>query len=140
MTDSSINLFLCILLICLSYYLFCRQLEYYFQPTDPLLNELKRQLAILDPKFENIELYQGDKTYTINKKKVYVCLKDEHGRYYNRNMLVYAICHEYAHVLCDEIGHTEKFFRIFEQLLEKATKLKLYDPDIPPLKEYCGHK
>jgi len=132
--------FLVIVVLCLTYFLLCRQLDYYMSPKDPLLDELKSQLSGLHPKFEHVELYQGDKTYTINKKKVYVCLKDEHGRYYNRNMLVYAICHEYAHVLCDEIGHTDKFFRIFEQLLKKATEQGLYDPNIPPLQEYCGHK
>jgi len=126
-------------LLCLTYFLFCRQLDYYMSPTDPLLNELKTQLAVLHPKFEHVELYQGDKTYTINKKKVYVCLKDKNGLYYNRNMLVYVICHEYAHVLCDEIGHTKKFFSIFDDLLNQATKKGLYDPSIPPLSEYCGH-
>lgn len=106
---------------------------------DPLLEELQDQLSILHPKLRNIKLYVGNKSYTINKKHVYICIKDEHGRYYNRNMLVYVICHEFAHVLCDEINHTEKFFLIFEDLLNKATEQGLYNPSIPPLKNYCGH-
>lgn len=106
---------------------------------DPLLEELQEQLSVLHPKLRNIKLYVGNKSYTINKKHVYICIKDEHGRYYNRNMLVYVICHEFAHVLCDEINHTEKFFLIFEDLLNKATEHGLYNPSIPPLKNYCGH-
>lgn len=126
--------------LCLLYFLFCRQLDYYLSSRDPLLDKLQKDLAVLDPKFKTTELFVGDKSYTINKKKVYICLKDPHGRYYNRNMLVYVICHEYAHILCDEIGHTPKFFRIFDDLLKRATAHGLYNPSIPLVKEYCGHE
>jgi len=111
----------------------------YYVARDPLLEELRQQLSVLHPRFKDVELYEGNKSYTINKKRVYVCLKDEHGRYYNRNMLVYVICHEYAHMLCDEIGHTEKFFEIFQHLLDEAANRGLYNPSIPPLAKYCGH-
>lgn len=110
-----------------------------FKKHDPILHELKTQLAQLDPKFENVELYEGDKSYTINKKKVYICLKDKNGRYYNRNMLVYVILHEYAHMLCDEVGHTDKFYRVFNHLLDRAERAGLYDPNISPIGKYCGH-
>jgi hypothetical protein len=106
---------------------------------DPVLRELQRQLSQLDPKFENVEIYEGDKSYTINKRRVYICLKDEHGRYYDRNMLAYVTLHEYAHILCDEIGHTDKFFSIFQSLLEKAEEMGYYDSSIPLLMDYCGH-
>jgi hypothetical protein len=107
--------------------------------SDPILLELHKQLAILDNKFKDVDIYEGDKSYTINKKKVYICLKDEHGKYYSRNMLVYVILHEYAHILCDEIGHTDKFFDIFQKLLAKASASGIYNPSIPPVKNYCGH-
>lgn len=112
----------------------------YFLPRDPILHELKSQLSIIHPRFQHVELYEGKKSYTINKKKVYICLKDKNGRYYNRNMLCYVILHEYAHMLCDEIGHTDKFYDVFDDLLKKAGQLGLYDPDIPPLRKYCGHE
>jgi hypothetical protein len=106
---------------------------------DPVLDELRQQLADLDPKFQNVELYEGDKSYTVNKKKVFICLKDNNGRYYNRNMLVYVTLHEYAHMLCKSVGHTPEFFTIFDELLDKATEMGLYNPSIPPLDDYCGH-
>lgn len=107
---------------------------------DPILKELQRQLAILDPEFKSIDINEGNKSYTINKKKVYICLKDEEGRYYDRNMLVYVILHELAHVKNkNDIGHTSKFYSIFNDLLIKAEKAGLYDPRIPPVKNYCGH-
>ena len=108
---------------------------------DPLLGELQQQLSVIHPRFQNMKLYEGSKSYTLNKKHVYICLKDEHGRYYNRNMLVYVILHEYAHVLCpkiDEKEHSKEFFQIFDELLMKATQIGLYNPSIPPLKKYCG--
>lgn len=111
-----------------------------FKPRDPILTELKKQLAVLDPKFKHVELYEGEKSYTINKKKVYICLKDKNGRYYNRNMLVYVILHEYAHMLNDEIGHTGKFYEIFEDLLNRAEEAGLYNSEISPIVNYCGHE
>jgi hypothetical protein len=110
----------------------------FFTPKDPLLRELKRQLAVIDPRFREVEINEGRKSYTINKKKVYICLKDKSNRYYNRNMLVYVICHEYSHILCDEIGHTDKFFEIFDGVLVKAERHGLYDPSVPILDNYCG--
>ncbi len=114
--------------------------EYFQSSSDPILDELRDQLAVLHPKFQKVRISEADKSYTINKKHVYICVKDGHGRYYNRNMLCYVILHEYAHMLCDEIGHTRKFYRIFDELLEQATEKGLYDPNIPPLNDYCGHK
>lgn len=88
---------------------------------------------------DEITLYRGDKSYTINKEKVFLCLRDENGEYYNKNMLIYVILHEIAHVICDEIGHTDKFHRIFEQLLLKATEKEIYNPSIPIIQDYCQH-
>ena len=45
-----------------------------------------------------------------------MCLKDKNGKYYDDNMLNYVALHELAHVLCDEIGHTDKFYAIFDEL------------------------
>jgi hypothetical protein len=114
-------------------------IEYFKSSKDPVLEDLKVQLADIHPRFENLELYKGDKSYTMNKKKVYICVKYGNGRYYNRNMLYYVVLHEYAHLLCDEIGHTDKFFNIFDELLHKAAERGLYNPSIPPLDNYCGH-
>ena len=65
--------------------------------------------------------------------------EDENGEYYDYNMLIYVALHELSHVLCDEIGHTPKFHRIFEKILKQAELLKIYNPNIPIVKNYCGH-
>lgn len=91
----------------------------------------------LNNAFERTTLHSGDKSYTINKHQIYLCLKDKEGRYYHNNMLLYVLIHEYAHVVCDEVGHTDKFWRIFEELLILASELGIYNPSIPIMQNYC---
>ena len=52
-------------------------------------------------------------------------------------MLIFVLAHEISHAICDEIGHTEKFHRIFQALLIKLTEAGIYDPNIPIIQEYC---
>lgn len=131
------------------------QIEEYKLQDDPKLKELKKKiepLFIQDKYFtgnlkelnnrnilNEINLYKGEKSYTINKQKVFLCLKDEKNQYYETNMLVYVLLHEISHVICDEVGHTEKFQKIFDELLEEATKMKVYNPDIPIITDYCQY-
>ena len=126
--------------------------EYHYQD-DPKLQEIKKifneffsqenywaaPLDMLNGRdiMSEISLYRGDKSFTINKEKVYMCMKDENGNYYNNNMLIYVLGHELSHVLCDEIGHTEKFHTIFEALLGKLTEAGIYNPSIPIQTDYC---
>ena len=131
------------------------QEEYRLQ-NDPKLKELKEKVEPLfskDKKYigilsrindrdvmSEITLYKGDKSYTINKQKVFLCLRDEKDDYYNFNMLLYVLLHEISHVICDEVGHTEKFSEIFDAVLEEATKMKIYDPNIPIINDYCQYE
>ena len=101
---------------------------------DPLLQKLKNGNVL-----EKIQLYKGEKSYTINKSKVYLCLRDpQTNEYYSNNMLLFVFLHELAHVLCNEIGHTESFQKIFDALLAEATTMGIYDSSIPPLTNYCN--
>ena len=77
----------------------------------------------------------GDSTYTLNKKKIYILLKDDNRNYYNFSTLFYALLHEIAHVLCPDIGHTSMFFYIFNGLLKKAFYLGLYRGNVD--RNYC---
>lgn len=107
---------------------------------DPKLHQLKEMLAPLHPVVKNLKLYKGKKSYTINKEKIYLCLKDQNDNYYSNNMLIYVLLHELAHLLNKEdIGHTEKFHEIFEGLIEKAHDLGIYNTSIPPVEDYCMH-
>jgi len=113
-------------------------------PYDPKIDELKNKLALVHPESQKLTFYNDKKSYTINKKKVHLCIKDENGQYYNDNMLVYVSLHELAHVLCDEVGHTPKYWAMFDALLEEASKIidpvtnkPVYDPKGKIDTEYC---
>lgn len=96
-----------------------------------MTNQTKKKIL------NEISLSTGNKSYTINKENIYLCLKDENNQYYEDNMLKYVLLHEISHSICDEIGHTEKFNEIFKALLDKAVAMKVYDPSIPIIKNYC---
>lgn len=111
-----------------------------YQQSDPILHEIRENLLLLSPQVSRLYFYVDKKSYTINKQKIYLCVKDSKDNYYPINMLMYVAIHELAHVLCDEIGHTAKFHKIFEKLLDQATELGIYDPHIPIIQDYCGYK
>lgn len=106
---------------------------------DPVLVELREELRTCFPEIDNTVILRGRKSYTINKKTMHICMVDKDGKYYDKNMLKYVIIHELAHVLCEEIGHTPLFHKIFEELLRKAIKCKVYDDKIPTIKNYCEY-
>ena len=86
-----------------------------------------------------ISIYKGYKSYTINKEKIYLCLLDENGSYYNKNMLIFVLLHEIAHVLSNSVGHTQEFHDIFEALIAQATDDGVYDPKLTIDPNYCGY-
>lgn len=107
---------------------------------DAMLYTLKAVLLPVHPIITDLKLYKGDKSYTINKKKVFICLYDENGDYYPLNMLVYVLLHEIAHVLnTEDVGHTPAFHSKFDELLDRATQLGIFNPSIPILQNYCQH-
>jgi hypothetical protein len=135
--------------LCLIY----TQIQEYYAQDDPKLKEIKNRLeiffankkdwtgplSVLNEKnfMKNITFFRGEKSYTINKKQVYICLKDQTGEYYDDNTLYYVVCHEISHVICDEIGHTEKFYLIFNALLSKMEESGIYNYNIPIKHDYC---
>lgn len=121
---------------------------------DPVLNKLREEftvffsqdkywnghLAMLNNRdiMNEINLFRGKKSFTLNKEKVFICLKDEKSRYYGFNMLVYVTAHEISHALCVEQGHTELFHTIFQELLDELTISGVYNPSIPIQQNYCS--
>jgi len=105
---------------------------------DPKLGEFMKKLKNVDPEAAaKIKISRGKKSYTINKKLVYICLYDKNGKYYDDNILTYVSLHELAHVKNKELGHTEKFMEIFKELLARAEKLGYYDRSKEIPDDYC---
>jgi len=130
-----------------------RQIKEHHMQDDPMLFNLRDKInTMTDGKtysgyleklngnvMDKIGLYKGKKSYTINKEKIFLCLVDENNKYYDQQFLMYVLLHEIAHVLCDEIGHTKKFNKIFEELLVEAVNQNIYDPSTPMIQDYCQY-
>jgi len=104
--------------------------------------ELVEKIRHIDPSvdkiIDNLRFFEGDKSYTLDKKYIFICKKDKKTQeQYHQNQLVLVLIHEISHALCDEVGHTPKFDMIFEDLLNKAIQQGLYDESIPNVDNYC---
>jgi hypothetical protein len=130
-----------VVLIFLLCFVIYKQVKEHHLQDDPVLKILKEILKPVHPIFNKLKLYRGDKSYTINKEKTFLCLYDENGDYYPINMLIYVLLHEVAHSInTKDIGHTEEFHRIFDELLDRATQIGVYNPSIPIIQNYCNHE
>ena len=116
------------------------QIKDHYSQYDPKLLEIKENLSKYFPDLlSKVTLHEGDSSYTLNKTKIYMCLFDENGKYYNDNTLYHVILHELAHVKSHDIGHTALFHKNFQELLEQAEKYGLYDPNISIPENYSKH-
>lgn len=115
-----------------------RQIKEKFAENDPMLLRLKAKLGPIFPDIKTVVLLKGNESYTLEKKKIFLCMVDKDGKYYDENTLTYVLLHELAHVRCDDYqDHSENFHRIFNGLLETAVRYQLYDPSQPIINNYC---
>ena len=90
-------------------------------------------------KLSKIKLQPSKKSYTIDKHHIHLCIIDrETNEYYEDNLLIYVLLHEIAHIFCDEEGHTEKYIKIFKNLINIATDVGIFDPTQKLPSTYCG--
>jgi hypothetical protein len=114
-----------------------------FHNEEPIIARIKFDCSKLDDIIKNIDFYPADESYTEDKKRIYLCLRDENDNYYDYNMLMYVAIHECAHALTDVIDPEHKtieFKTTFQNLLQKAEKLGLYDPSKEIIENYCKIK
>jgi hypothetical protein len=110
---------------------------FYFQKPGKFIGPLEslNNLNILN----NLVMVEDNESYTINKKVIHLCTKNpKNGHYYDKNTLMFVVLHELAHVLCNDVGHTETFSVINQSLLDHAVKCGFYDPSKPFVKNYCS--
>jgi hypothetical protein len=106
---------------------------------DFIILSLKEKLSIIDPKIADIDIREGNSSFTEDKTIIYLCVRDENGNYYPMNTLIYVALHEIAHLFNkDDYGHTPRFHSIFQKLLCKASYKGIYDPNLPHVSFYCG--
>ena len=128
-----------VILIGLIVWMIVSQFKDHYDQKDPKLHQLKRELDSVHPQMKHTKLYKGKKSYTINKDRIYLCLHDENGEYYHDNMLKYVLLHEFSHQINDDVGHTPKWNKVFQEILDKAEALGLWDRKMDIIKDYCEH-
>ena len=74
---------------------------------------IRTNLERIFPELGPLKVFQGDKSYTVNKDKIYLCIKNRHGQYYNDDVLCYVLLHEVAQTLCEDVGHMPQFKALF---------------------------
>jgi hypothetical protein len=137
--------YLILFIILILVVLICREqiIERHTQ-SDPILYSLKEIIKPITWNgksiADNLKLYKGKKSYTINKEQTFLCLYDEKQEYYPLNMIIYVLLHEISHSLnTKDVGHTDEFYRIFDQVLQQAEELGIYNPNIPIINDYCEY-
>jgi hypothetical protein len=106
-------------------------------PQESVISKIRANLKRLEPdlEFEVSENVLFDNTFTIEKSKIFICLKNK-----DFNTLMFVAIHELAHVKTQEFGHGQEFISNFQGLLNKAISMGMYkytDYSRTPV-EYCN--
>ncbi|GHV50368.1 hypothetical protein AGMMS49579_03830 [Spirochaetia bacterium] len=102
-----------------------------------VLNNLKKKLRRIVYNtsyynfFNKIYLNESNYSFTLDKKYIFLKLKDENDIYYDYNTLIYVLLHEFTHVVCPQTGHTKLFNTILNNLLKRAENIGEYDNVLP---------
>ncbi|MBL4898281.1 MAG: hypothetical protein JKX76_01410 [Colwellia sp.] len=132
-----ISICLLVIIVALASWMIYKQIEEYNSPDD-YIDALKLKLAPVYPGIMDIPIKKGEKSFTINKKEIFLCMEDQNGEYYPEHVYVHVLLHECAHVLAkNTIGHTPEFYKMFDGLVKKAESLGIYDSRKPIPKDYC---
>ena len=79
--------------------------------------------------------------YSVNKgEQLALCLRDDKDdTFIELNLIIFVAIHEIAHVMTDEVGHTDKFWANMKYLLEQGVKTGIYTPEdySKNPKKYC---
>jgi len=82
--------------------------------------------------------------YSVNKgEQLALCLRNaKDNKFVDTNLILFVAIHELAHVMTDEVGHTDKFWANMKYLLEEGETLGIYTPEdySKNPKMYCGQE
>lgn len=131
-------LIICTLLLGIALiYAYARKVEAF---DDPKAKQIHEKLKLVHPLAARLSIKASNQSFTEDKKRTYICLRDEKGNYYDDNMLMYVALHELAHAISKQVDPdhtTTEFANNFKLVLASAENLGLYDPKLPLNYEYC---
>tara|TARA_B100001094_G_scaffold225152_1_gene219364 strand:- start:3524 stop:4099 length:576 start_codon:yes stop_codon:yes gene_type:complete len=107
----------------------------------PEIDRLK-QKGFNIPLEELSKRYEGEAAYSVDKgSRIGICIKDKNDDFEDENTMLFVLCHEYAHVMTNEWGHTAKFWNNMKILLKAAEETGLYEYQNynKDSETYCGH-
>jgi hypothetical protein len=138
--DSNSNILIFSICLIIFATLFINRKETY---ADPKILEIRNNLMKIDPSVTSkLNIQASNQSFTEDKRDMYLCLKDKKtGQYYPDNMLNYVAIHELAHAKSKAVdtAHSGTEFREnFENYLQIAQKLGIFDPKKGLVDEYCG--
>ena len=91
---------------------------------DPIVSRIKNNFN--PDVIQERELHSQYTSYTENKgSRIVLCLRNG-DQLADVNLLMFVALHEYSHIVCDEYGHTDKFWQQFAEILEEAINIGIY--------------
>ena len=97
----------------------------YLESFKPLISKIldKAGFYLVDEPLPIHIVKSKDRTYTMNKQKIYMVLEKPNGERFNRDTLLFVLLHEIAHILSPDEHHTKDFYRIEKRLHSAAIDL-----------------
>lgn len=70
----------------------------------------------------------GYTSYSVNKgEKIILCLRQKDtNEFVEKNVIMYVTVHELAHLMTNEVGHTDVFWNNFKFILQEAVDIGIY--------------
>lgn len=114
--------------------------KYFIASIDNITPDTAKYIPLMQQLFDRFEFYNlkeispnnygKDTAYTINKKYIYICLKNAVYPYniYNLNTALFVLLHELTHLSNIKWDHSEDFWRLFKFYLTEAVNCQIYTP------------
>jgi hypothetical protein len=83
-------------------------------------------------KIREAEHEDNSTSYTINKgEMMHLCLRHKNNKksLHDKNLLMFVIIHELAHIMSTSIGHNDEFYDNFKFLLKESVQFGIYRPE-----------
>ena len=70
-----------------------------------------------------------DSSFTLNKKKMAICLRDDKTKkFHNINDIMFVCIHELSHIINPTYGHPKSFWQYMKFLLHESVEIGIYKP------------